>query len=227
MRVGAFIQARMSSSRFPGKVLAPLDGRPLILHVVERARAGLGDDDVVVLTSDVESDDPLVSYLGGKKIPVFRGPLDDVTARFRQAVASTGFDWFFRISGDSPLLRPDIMSSMRCHAGSTGIDLVSNVAVRTFPRGHSVELIRSDTFLAVDHAKLSASDREHVTPTFYRNAHRYGIISYEMDGERYGCEGYAVDTVADLERIEQLLSGNPTVEFPPYVVRALSTRAGV
>lgn len=218
MRVGAFIQARMSSERFPGKVLAPLNGRPIILHSVERARAALNRDDVFVLTSEEESDDPLASFLEHKGIPVFRGPLDDVIERFRRGLAHAKFDWFFRISGDSPLLRPDLMTSMQSETGSPNVDLVSNVVRRTFPRGHSMELIRSETFLALDDAELSSSDREHVTPVFYRFPDRYGIVSFEMAGSGYGASGYAVDTIDDLKRLEELERTGGDSSFPPYEI---------
>jgi spore coat polysaccharide biosynthesis protein SpsF len=218
MRVGAFIQARMNSSRFPGKVLAPLNGRPIILHSVERARTALTRDDVFVLTSEAESDDPLASYLEYKRIPVVRGPLDDVIERFRRGLAHTNFDWFFRISGDSPLLRPDLMTSMQRQAGFPNIDLVSNVVRRTFPRGHSMELIRSKPFLALDDKELSASDREHVTPVFYRFPDRYGIVSFEMAGSGYGGSGYAVDTIDDLKRLEELERAGVDSSFPPYEI---------
>jgi spore coat polysaccharide biosynthesis protein SpsF len=218
MRVGAFIQARMSSSRFPGKVLAPLNGRPIILYSVERARAALNRDDVFVLTSDAESDDPLANYLEHMGIPVVRGPLDDVFDRFRRGLARANFDWFFRISADSPLLRPDLMTSMQRQVGSPNIDLVSNVVRRTFPRGHSMELIRSKTFLALDDTELSGSDREHVTPVFYRFPDRYGIVSFEMAGTGYGGSGYAVDTIDDLKRLEELVRAGGDSSFPPYEI---------
>jgi spore coat polysaccharide biosynthesis protein SpsF len=224
MRIGAFIQARMSSSRFPGKVLASMNGQPIILHAVERARTVLGRDDVIVLTSDAESDDPLVSYLDEKKILVVRGPLNDVVERFRRGLATADVDWFFRISGDSPLLRPDLMSSMRRYA-SPGVDLISNVVRRTFPRGHSMELVRSETFLALDDADLTESDREHVTPIFYRFPDRYKIVSFEMDGAGYGGAGYAVDTIDDLKRLEELLRTGGDSGFPAYEVRVPEPRA--
>jgi spore coat polysaccharide biosynthesis protein SpsF len=219
MRIGAFIQARMSSSRFPGKVLAPLNGQPIILHAVERVCAALNRENVIVLTSEAESDDPLVHYLDDKRIAVVRGPLDDVIGRFRRGLARANFDWFFRVTADSPLLRPDLMSSMRNHAGLPDVDLISNVVRRTFPRGHSMELIRSETFLALDDADLSASDREHVTSVFYRFPDRYKIVSFEMNGSGYGGAGYAVDTIDDLKRLEALMRAGGDSSFPPYEIR--------
>jgi spore coat polysaccharide biosynthesis protein SpsF len=81
--VKAFVQARMSSTRFPGKVLAPLHGQPIVVHVVRAAGAAVGPDNVVVATSDEASDDPLAEYLDSAGVSCFRGPLEDVLERFR------------------------------------------------------------------------------------------------------------------------------------------------
>lgn len=218
MRIGAFIQARMSSSRFPGKVLAPLNGKPIILHTVERVCAALDPENVMVLTSEAESDDPLVSYLNDRGVALVRGPLDDVIGRFRCGLARANFDWFFRVSADSPLLRFDLISSMAKHAGLPGVDLISNVVRRTFPRGHSMELVRSETFLGLDDENLTASDREHVTSVFYRFPHRYKVVSLEMNGSGYGASGYAVDTIDDLKRLEAIVRAGGDTSFPPYEV---------
>jgi spore coat polysaccharide biosynthesis protein SpsF len=189
------------------------------MHTVQRVCAALDRENVIVLTSEAESDDPLVHYLDDRRVAVVRGPLDDVIARFRCGLARASFDWFFRVSADSPLLRSDLITSMGKHAGLPGVDLVSNVVRRTFPRGHSMELIRSETFLGLDDASLSASDREHVTTVFYRFPDRYKIVSFEMNGSGYGEAGYAVDTIDDLKRLEGLLRAGDDSSFPPYEIR--------
>jgi spore coat polysaccharide biosynthesis protein SpsF len=162
-----FIQARMSSSRFPGKMMATFRGRPLIAQVLGRFEdAGLRSR-IVVLTSDEPSDDRLAGFISGDcGVPVFRGELDDVVARFRSALAEYPCEWFVRISGDSPLIDPSLVEKMIGFCEGD-FDVVSNVARRTFPAGQSVECVRSEALLAVDPAKLTPDQREHVTKFFY------------------------------------------------------------
>jgi spore coat polysaccharide biosynthesis protein SpsF (cytidylyltransferase family) len=82
-----------------------------------------------------------------------------------------------------------------------------------------MELIRSETFLAIDDSELNASDREHVTPIFYRSPNRYRVVSFEIEGSGYGGAGYAVDTTDDLKRLEELLRAGGESGFPPYEIR--------
>src|SRR5436190_24302869 len=100
-RVRAFVQARMSSSRFPGKVLAPLHGQPLIRHVLERLAAVLPEQCIVVATSREASDDPLAAYLATLGVPVYRGELENVVGRFQRCLEAFPCEWLVRISADS------------------------------------------------------------------------------------------------------------------------------
>ena len=102
--VKAFVQARMSSRRYPGKVLAPFRGEPVIRHVVQAATAVLPPHDVVVVTSTHVTDDPLVFYLRSLGVNVFRGPLENVLQRFVLCLREYPCEWVLRVNGDSPLL---------------------------------------------------------------------------------------------------------------------------
>src|SRR5438128_10889412 len=104
MTLRAFIQARMNSERFPGKVLAPLWGTPIISHVISRVSGAVSLSHVTVATSTERSDDPLAKYLQSEGVSVFRWPLDDVFQRFRLCLEEYPCDWFFRICSDYPLL---------------------------------------------------------------------------------------------------------------------------
>src|SRR6476646_7667507 len=107
--VKAFIQARMSSQRYPGKVLAPFRGEPMIWHVVRAVETALPRPDLLVVTSTHPTDDPLVHYLQAVGIQVFRGPLDNVLQRFLLCLQSHPCEWVLRINGDSPLLWPELL----------------------------------------------------------------------------------------------------------------------
>jgi spore coat polysaccharide biosynthesis protein SpsF len=199
--VRAFVQARMSSRRFPGKVLAPFRGQPIIRHVVERITTALPDVPVVVATSVEPSDDPLVAYLKSLGIAHHRGPLDDVFGRFRACLAAHPCDWVLRICADSPLLEAEMLQRV-AGGRAPGIDLVTTTLRRTFPRGSNGELINAASMAALDQAALDAHDREHVTPYFHRHADRFRIINVESGDPARAALSVAVDTIDDLIRLE-------------------------
>jgi spore coat polysaccharide biosynthesis protein SpsF len=194
----------MSSTRFPGKVLAPLAGRPIIAWVIEQVARAVTRDRIVVATSTEVSDDPLVGYVQQLGISVFRGPLDDVFARLQLCLAAHPCAWLFRITADSPLLNSAIMTAMLPHTADAAVDLVTNVQKRTFPHGHSVELLNARTFAALDMSRLAADEREHVTKFYYAHPDEFRIVNLETTDTSYGALNFAVDTLDDLRRVEAL-----------------------
>jgi spore coat polysaccharide biosynthesis protein SpsF len=198
----AIVQARMSSRRFPGKVLAPFLGRPLVVHVVDALRRAVPDARVVVATSDDPSDDPLAAYLASGSVTVFRGPLDDVFERFRQCVTRYPAEWLLRVSADSPMLDPAVIARV-VERAADGVDLVTTIFPRTFPRGANAEVLRVSTMMAIDRAELSAADREHVTQIYYRQPERFRIENVESGQPALAESSVAVDTVEDLHRLER------------------------
>jgi spore coat polysaccharide biosynthesis protein SpsF len=215
MDIKAFIQARMSSTRFPGKVLAPLGGRPMISWVIEGVTRVLLKENIVVATSDEESDDPLACYVEQLGVKIFRGPLDDVFGRFRMCLTENPCDWFFRISADSPLLNSGILKAMTSYADDS-LDLVTNVQKRTFPHGHSVELLNAMKFAKLDSVRLSAEDREHVTKFYYAHAGEFRILNLENMDADYARLNFVVDTLDDLCRVEEM-KDSARYDFSPSV----------
>jgi spore coat polysaccharide biosynthesis protein SpsF len=207
-----FVQARMSSRRFPGKVLTPLAGRPMIAHVLERCGEAFGADKVVLATSVDPSDDPLAEYAERHGHTLFRGDLDNVVARFQQCLAAYPCDWFVRISGDSPLIDPALIARIAERRGPQ-YDLVTNVQSRTFPSGQSVEVVLGQCFAGIDAAVLSADAREHVTLFFYHQPGKYRIRSVISRDSRLAGQSLAVDTVDDLRRIETLIAAGSVSNF--------------
>lgn len=200
MITNIFIQARMSSSRFPGKVLAPLYGKPLIKHIIEKAKYVNNIEKVVVLTSSLESDDPLASYLDRIKCDYFRGNLDNVFKRFRSALEPFPCEYFVRICGDSPFINSQLIKDMMTKLYNKDHDIITNVMRRTFPKGHSVEIIKTKLFLEADETSLTNEDKEHVFPYFYRNAAQFKICSVDNVTDQSHIN-YCVDTLQDLERL--------------------------
>lgn len=202
----------MSSRRFPGKVLAPFRGKPLVVHVVAAVRAVQGIRRVVVATSTEPSDDPLAAYLDAQGVPVFRGPLDDVFARFRAYAESNDCEWILRVSADSPLLDPAVLQRLLDHSELERSDLVTTICPRTFPRGQNGELIRASTLLAIDPSELTAEDHEHVTPFFYRHPERFRIVNVGSTDPAPAALSFVVDTVEDLARLEELGTSRSAVD---------------
>lgn len=206
MRVVAFVQARMSSRRFPGKMLAPFRGRPILDHVLDSVKRALPETPLALLTSDDPSDDPLAVYAQSRGVRVVRGALDDVLGRFRKALDSGEGDveWVLRICGDSPLLSATVIRRVVDAARGSDADLVTTIQPRTFPRGQNAELIRASVLRALDDdRRLSAENREHVTQAIHQRPSEYEIVNVASGDPSLATRHHAVDTVEDLLRLEQ------------------------
>ncbi|MFN0161686.1 MAG: cytidylyltransferase domain-containing protein [Burkholderiales bacterium] len=202
------VQARMSSRRFPGKVLAPLAGRPVIERVLSGLGRAFGVERVVLATSDAASDDPLAGFGVALGYAVHRGPLDHVLLRYQEGARAYPARWIVRVCGDSPFLDSAVIARLlrACDAQS---DLVTNVAPRTFPPGQSVEIIRASALLAIDAGALDAQAAEHPTQVFYRDPVRFCIRNLASPRACDADESWVVDTLDDLRRLEAVLeSGN-------------------
>lgn len=199
--VRAIVQARMSSDRFPGKVLAPFRGRPILAHVVDRIARVLADA-IVIATSTEASDDPVETYGHSLGVPVFRGPLDNVVRRFQLCLDQYPCGWFLRVCADSPLLDPALVSRL-IERADPGVDLVTNTFPRTFARGLSLELIRARTFSGLDTGHLSTDQREQITKVYYDNPDRFRIVNVVSHEPADPNASLAIDTVQDLLALEQ------------------------
>jgi spore coat polysaccharide biosynthesis protein SpsF (cytidylyltransferase family) len=199
----------MSSTRFPGKVLAKLGGMPLLAHLIGRLKRELSSESIVVATSDQTSDDPLAAYAATLGVRVFRGPLENVALRFQMCVRQHPCDWFFRISADSPLFDARLVPLLSSKAGE-GVDLVTNVFPRSYPKGHSLELLWTKTFLGLDLKTLSPDEQEHVTQVYYHHPDQFRIVNVDSGDPSLSRLNYCVDTPEDLGRLEAQLAQERT-----------------
>lgn len=179
-----FIQARVSSSRLPGKVLADLGGMPMILFMVDRVRRAKTLDRVVVVTSKEASDDPLADILADAKVDCFRGALDDVLDRFASAASHYDAETIVRLTGDCPLIDPRLIDAVIESLTASGADYASNIAPPTYPDGMDVEAFTMDALKRAHGAATLGSDREHVTPWLRRaeNGARCHATGSPLDG---------------------------------------------
>lgn len=209
----AILQARLSSSRLPGKVLLPLAGAPMILRQVERVRRAARIDRLVVATSDRPDDDRLAQALSGAGVEVYRGPLDDVLARFVGALDALPADHVVRLTGDCPLIDPDLIdATIELHL-RTGADYSQNRLVdKGFPKGQDVEII---TAAALRRAAAEAStpeEHEHVTWGVWNHPEVYKVERLEPP-EDQGQVRWTVDRPDDYEFVsavyDALYPANP------------------
>lgn len=207
MKIAAIIQARMSSSRLPGKVLKEISGKPMLQHVVERVRRSQMVDEVLVATTVEPSDAPLADYCQQNGIAVFRGPLQDVLDRFYQAAKSCRADVVVRITADCPVIDPQLIDDLVRQFLAAQVDFAANRLPppwkRTYPIGLDTEVC---TFSALERAWNEADQpyqREHVMPYLYEQEGRFEILvaNYASD---LGSQRWTVDTPEDLELIRRV-----------------------
>jgi len=204
--VGAIILARMSSTRFPGKALASVNGCSLLVNIHRRIRTQLPDLEVVVATSCHPSDDRIVDECLKHGVCHFRGALEDVSRRCLQVADTFGFDYFVRVNGDNLFGDSSVLKSALKVAKMGRYELVTNVPQRTYPKGMSVEILNTNFFQNVYATMHSEQEKEHVTSKIYENLP--GIDVFQFFNEEYpdvaGLQ-LAVDTKKDLELLKKII----------------------
>ncbi|HLN09941.1 MAG TPA: NTP transferase domain-containing protein, partial [Xanthobacteraceae bacterium] len=208
----AVVAARYSSSRLSGKVVRPLAGRPLLAHTLERLQAVDRLDVIVIATSSERSDDAVAAFAETCAVPCWRGALNDVLGRLRDAAAAWEADAIVRISGDSPLIDPAIVATAVELYLDGAADVVTNVFPRSFPKGQSVEVVSRRALERLAAEAVAAADREHVTRYAYEHPERFVIRNFAAVRPRPELQ-LSVDTAADFERVAALLAATSGATF--------------
>jgi spore coat polysaccharide biosynthesis protein SpsF len=198
MKIVAIVQARMGSTRLPGKVLCDLVGESMLGRVVCRLRrAGLLNE-VLVATTDTAADDVIVAECRKYSVPVSRGDQDDVLDRYFRAAQLAKADVVVRITSDCPLIDPEITDKTIAAFQEAHPDYAANVLQRTYPRGLDTEVM---SMAALERAWRQARqryEREHVTPYMYEHPDEFKLLSVTGE-EDYSSHRWTVDTPEDLE----------------------------
>ena len=207
MNIGMIILCRYDSSRLHGKILRPINGKPILAYIYERLRMVSDVAHVVVATSDEPSDDLIVQYCQDQGIPFYRGPKNNVALRFLECAEHFDFDFCTRINGDNLFTDPETLNEMLEIAKSDRYDFISNVVGRTFPRGMSIEIVRVDFYRSALRQFDNLEYFEHVTLYFYHHEN-YGR-QYHFKNQvcpKAGNLQFAVDTQSDFDLVEKIVS---------------------
>ncbi len=217
-RVVGIVQARMNSSRLPGKVLKPVAGRPLLQHHLDRLRRSARLDAVVLATTSHPNDDPVAALAESIGVPVARGSEQDVLDRYHQAAKRFDAEYVVRTTADCPLIDAALIDGLVDAAltRQTQPDYVA-IDILKLPRGLDAEMVR---FASLDRAWREAtkpSDREHVTPFIWADQERFRAELFAPalpDSLPEGPHRWCVDTAEDLDLVSRLLgaeaaSGQP------------------
>jgi len=205
VRVVAIIQARMGSSRLPGKVLAEIDGQPLLGILISRVKSSKSLDQIVIATTTEKADDILCDWLINEGVEYFRGSERDVLDRFWQCAKLYRADIIVRITADDPLKDSEIIDkALGMLKRSESVDYVSNTLKPTYPEGLDVEVFRFSALKKANAEATLASEREHVTPYIWKNRAKFKSLNFEMTPNLSDWR-WTVDKSEDLEFVRSLL----------------------
>jgi len=216
--IGAIIQARMTSTRLPGKVLKHVSGRPLLEYMLERLRCVNHLETIIIATTQNASDEPIVSFAQKHGVPFFRGSENDVLSRYHNTAESFGVKHIVRVTSDCPLIDPVIVDNAIALYLETGCDYLH--LGTTFAEGLDTEVFSFDKLAwAHKHARLKA-EREHVTLFFHHNPDKVHkeIIECETDDSRYRI---TVDEPQDLEVVTAIFETLYSKEKPLFHIEEI------
>ncbi len=210
-RVVAIVQARMGSSRLPGKVLMPFAGRSVLGSVIGRLQAIRALDAIVIATTTHARDAAIATEAARWGAAVARGSEDDVLDRYRHAARENRADIVVRVTSDCPLIDPGVSGRiietfLERRSGDRRLDYLSNTIARSFPRGFDTEVFEADALERAWREGTSPAEREHVTPYLYRHPELFRQAQYvgARDHSRYRL---TVDTDEDYRALLAVVAG--------------------
>ncbi len=195
------IQARLASTRLPGKVLKELCGKPILWHLWNRLSYAINVDNIIVATTVLPEDDSIQYFCDEYKIPFYRGSSNDVLSRYYETAKKFNAETIVRITADCPVVDPAIIDKMIETYRVNKADYLSNCITRTFPRGLDAEIF-SFSVLERTHCQAALPyEREHVTPYIYHNPETFLLKDF-LNTEDASNHRWTVDTEEDYELIK-------------------------
>ena len=227
MKVVFIVQARMTSTRLPGKVLRELAGRPMLAQQTRRLRRCRTASEIVIATTTNASDDPVVQLAEREDVRWYRGSEDDVLSRYVGAARETGAEAIVRLTADCPLIDPEITDRVvRELVEHPDCDYAANIVRRTYPRGLDTEAFWRDTLERIGRMARSRAAREHVT--VLARSERPDLFQCRSveDGEDNSDLRWTVDTSEDFALVRALYEGLGLDRNPaPYTTILAYARA--
>jgi spore coat polysaccharide biosynthesis protein SpsF len=205
MKATAIVQARMGSTRLPGKVMLTLQDQTMLGHVITRLQRSRYLADIVVATSNLTRDLSIMEEATRYDVRAFAGSEQQVLERFVQAARAHPTDIIVRISANCPLIEPGIIDEMieQFRSETGAIDYMSNTLLRSFPRGLDVEIFTQDVLEKAYERARQKDEQEHVTPYIYRHPEQFRIRSY-VNKIDYSAYRWILDTVEDWRFIQEV-----------------------
>jgi spore coat polysaccharide biosynthesis protein SpsF len=222
MKIVATVEARMTSTRLPGKILRPILGRPTLELLIERLLRSEYIDEVVIATTVNSTDDPVEELAKRLSVGCFRGSEEDVLDRVLKAAQRYDADLIVEITGDCPLIDPGTIDQLIGIYLNNTYDYVSNTLKPTYPNGLDTQVFSRKTLEEVASLTSDPVDHEHVSLYIYEHPERFSLYNLEsnLPGKYRGCR-LTVDTIEDFELIriiyESLYPGNPAFNLQDIV----------
>ncbi len=206
-KTDVIIQARMGSTRFPGKVLKKIYNKTILEHVISRVQTAENINDIIIATTIKKEDDRIVDICQNNNIKFYRGSEEDVLSRYYHTAKENKSDIIVRITSDCPLIDKEVMENMIEFYIKNNYDFVTNAgpdaSYRTFPRGLDVEIFSYDTLEKAHLKSRVPSEREHVTLYFYDHPDEYNIYVYKNKTDYSGYR-WTLDTAEDWKLIKKI-----------------------
>ena len=230
-KIGIIIQARMASTRLPNKIMLNLAGKPMLWHVIDRCKKA-NVDEVIVATSTNKENDIIENFCKKNNVLFFRGSEDDVLERYYQAAKKYELDIIIRVTSDCPLIDPEIINKSIEEFKKNHVDYLSNVHIRSYPRGVDVEIFKFDALQKAHELEKEKNQREHVTVFIYSHPEMFKIGGLVAEGilknpeirlcidtkddfallNRIYDEFYREGKIIDLKQIIKFMDKNPALK---------------
>ncbi len=204
-KITAIVQARIGSTRLPGKILKELSGKSVLWHVVNRLSHSKLCNKIVIATTTEPEDDVVENYCVENNFPYYRGSSENVLSRYYETAKVFGAEIIIRITSDCPLIDPEIIDKMleQFLSEKSKIDYMSNVFPRMFPRGLDTEIFTCDALEISFNNAVNQNDLEHVTPYIYQHPEKFKIKNFANDKD-LSFHRWTIDTTEDYELIKSI-----------------------
>lgn len=205
MKVVCIVQARVGSTRLPGKVLKQICGKIVLEHDIDRLKRVKNIDEIVIATTTLEKDNAIVKECERLGVKYFRGSEEDVLSRYYYAAKENNADVVVRITSDCPLIDPEISNDVIKYYlnNKDKYDYVSNTIERTYPRGLDTEVFSFKALEKAFNEAISERYREHVTPYIWDNPKVFRLAQYK-NSQDYSDLRWTLDTEEDFELIDKI-----------------------